>query len=580
MSLIRNTPVYIFILLLYALLLSVQGIDFCDAGWQLTSYENILRHPEETRYSFMFWLSVIAGHFWQSLNPSWGLYWSKIGMIILFFATFFIYKKILRSYSKEYNWLPALGILFLFVFKGGPESMHYEVMTMFTVSLIVFFLYFGLTRKKKWYLLLFGFFVGINIFLKVSNLTYVSLIGVIIYFAYKEKWEKHENFQFLGFAILGLLIGVTLILGAMTALGHLELFFENLLFVKNMAASDTASHGLVNLTKSYISGYGKMALLTATAIAAYWGIQRITSAISMGAKLKKTILGLSLVLFFFTSLLVGNPVWSKVRYIFFGLMLLVAFLMLFSKKTPNDKKILLLTGVMILILAPIGSDSGLGKLTWGSWLLGALLIFHLESGITINFPNRTKKILFKLTPHVFSVAISALFISFVTYAWNNPYNDPGSRLEKIYPIRHPKLRFIYTTEERANFINEMLEALSKYVAPDEDLLAFNSIPMVHYLTGTKPFLSTSWVKLLYADKIFAKELHDAVEKKGLPVVIRQKTNTGDTDWSLVPPENYTAYLNPSIKYKSQGIILNKMLKKYNYQTVWENKIFEILMVEK
>ncbi len=93
--------------------------------------------------------------------------------------------------------------------------------------------------------------------------------------------------------------------------------------------------------------------------------------------------------------------------------------------------------------------------------------------------------------------------------------------------------------------NEMLNEIQKYVESGDTLLAFIELPMVHYLTNTRPYLSTSWPKLLYSDNLFKEQLYCSAERKTLPVVIRQKVNMGLTNRPENRMDNYTEYINSS-----------------------------------
>lgn len=189
-----------------------------------------------------------------------------------------------------------------------------------------------------------------------------------------------------------------------------------------------------------------------------------------------------LFLFFaFVSLKVGNPVWSKVRYVFLGLMIINGIITVISKYSSKETRLFSLMGIILLVIAPLGSDTGLDKLLWGTWLLGPLILQRLKQGASLQ--HGKGKFSFQGSNEVYKIVTSILFIAFLTYAWNNTYNDPGSRLKKRYTVNHPKLKCIYTTQERAEVANEMLNEIQKYVESGDTLLAFIELPMVHYLSG-------------------------------------------------------------------------------------------------
>ncbi len=568
-----------FLLVIYSLVISLQGIDFGDAGWQLTGYDHILRHPESVHYSFMFWLSNIFGNLWHSILPNYGLYWSRIGVTILLICTFFIYRHLLRNIVRDYNWSLVLGLMYLHIYGGGPEALHYEIFTIFTTSIIVWLLYHGLERKKLIYIFLFGIVLSINLFLKISNIVYLLLIVTIIIYAYLENWKLKQSIFYVLISILGFSLSVILIIGIMKSIGHWQLFLENISFVRNMAQSDEASHGISNLLLSYIIGYSKIAVITILPILFLLAYKYI---IKDKYRITDKAINTSLMLVFiiissYILLVIGNPVWSKILYSFYGFILLLAILQLLSKEISNQRKLILSIGLILMIVAPLGSDSGLEKLKFGVFLLGSISMYYLETGIDISIQKFNFNI--RLSSKAYYLIATLLFISFTTYAWNNTYNDPGSRFEKVYTINNKKLTNVYTTKERASVVNELLSEIKKYVKPNDYLLAFNELPMLNYLTDTKPYISTSWIKLIYNEKSLLEQLDTSVKTKGLPVILRQKANMGGTNWPNNIIKDYTKYEDKSIKYRSQGIAFNTFLKKYGYHTAWENNMFEILVTQ-
>jgi formate/nitrite transporter FocA (FNT family) len=54
----------IFIIILYPLLFIWQGLDFADAGYSMTVYQQVFNEPESISYNFVTWLTNIIGGFW------------------------------------------------------------------------------------------------------------------------------------------------------------------------------------------------------------------------------------------------------------------------------------------------------------------------------------------------------------------------------------------------------------------------------------------------------------------------------------------------------------------------------------
>ncbi len=569
-----------FLLAAYSLLLAMQGLDFGDAGWQLTAYENIISYPQGVQYSFMYYLSVLLGHLWHLILPSGGLYWNRVGMILFFMIVLLIYRTLLKNYYPRHSWIRSLALIYLFIYQGGPESLNYDVFTMFFNSLIIVFLFLGLTKRKRYLLFLSGLMLGLNIFIKISNLTGILFFVVIPFHAYLKNWNSRRLLQYTGLTIIGFITGILLIIIVMRLLNHQTYFYKNLTFLMDMSASGEATHSLLHLLLSYLKGYGKIFLITGTSLMIILYIRYLfkINPQFIQSRLYHIMVIILLIVFGLTALIFGNPVWSKIRYLFFGLMLLNGLVLLLLRHVAAKTRLLVSLGLILLFISPLGSDSGLEKMVWGSWILGPILFLQLKKGHYASIGSG--KIRFKGNKELYKVFILTFTIAVLTYAWNNTYNDPGSRLLKRYTVDHPKLRGIYTSEKRALVVNQLLLELPNYVKQEDTLLAFIEMPMIHYLTSTRPYLITSWPKLLYSPEMFNKQLNTSSKKGKLPVIVRQRQDMGAANWPYQSIPGYTLYLNASIKYREHGLILNNFLNRHKYYSVWENRSFEILLPDR
>jgi len=151
---------------------------------------------------------------------------------------------------------------------------------------------------------------------------------------------------------------------------------------------------------------------------------------------------------------------------------------------------------------------------------------------------------------------------------------------KRHSVQHEKLALIYTSAERARAMDELVTEAFPQLS-GEYLLTFMDIPMVNYLAGKRPFISTSWPKLYYHPDTFASKLAEAVNKrKCLPAIIRQKQNIGVVPWPAEQPEpGYLSYPAHLFKWPGHGTILNQFIDKYEYRVLWENEMFQLLTAD-
>ena len=166
------------------------------------------------------------------------------------------------------------------------------------------------------------------------------------------------------------------------------------------------------------------------------------------------------------------------------------------------------------------------------------------------------------------------------HIFNQAYFDHGSRLDKRFSIQSDLANRIYTTSERAIVFNTVLNEVYKQVEKDDYLLAYDNIPMLNFLTETKPYMGISWV-WVYDSQTFDKKIKKAEKEiPYYPVVVQQKINTIG---SFSPPiSNYMSenkvenYIYKNGRTKS----MNAFLKRNDYKNVWSNSYFTIYKTDK
>lgn len=232
-------------------------------------------------------------------------------------------------------------------------------------------------------------------------------------------------------------------------------------------------------------------------------------------------------------------------------------------------------GILLLFIAPLGSDSGLGKSIHGIWILGPILLTkldvkHIIRPIRLSVPS-------SLSVYIRQGMVILTIVTAILFAWQNTYFDAGSRREKTFPIDHPKLRMIYTSMEKSASVNELIHEAFPLIE-QEYMLSFIEIPMMNYLSDKKPFLSTSWPKLYYSPLSFEKKLQEALKKReDLPIILRQKQNAKLEVWPIEKADPaYLAYPKELTDWSEHGIILNKFIEEYAYEVIWENEMFQVL----
>jgi len=562
--------VLIVFLLVWQFLLIFQGLDLADTGFHLSSFRFIFDDPYSVQYSMMYWLSEVCGHFWMSLLSGGGLLWARIGSVFFVSFSFFTYYQLLRKLIGDRNSVIGLGVTLIFILLGGPECLNYDIFTTFGFAIGVLALFQGLVKSNPFLMFLSGFVFGISVFFKLSNLSALLFVLAIPVWHFLNNKNWKNLLVHLASWFTGLVAGMALILLFIRISGQWELFFDNLKFISSMGNDAQSSHGLKPMLISYLKGYFNAFVMVILFMALLWFVlktigKRIThvsaSVILVGS------FAIILTAFF------GDVFWSKIRYLFLGLMIIHGIVLLVNRKAGRELRLLAMLGLILMFVAPLGSDSGLDKSIWGMWILGPLLL-TLPEGKTFSGSNYLAQPQLLFVKTILGVLVLSTAI---VHAWQTPYFDAGSRFDKIATINNPDLKLIYTSPKRAKVIEELVQNGFPNISNEKYLLSFIEIPMVNYLSDKAPFISTSWPKLYYNPEKFRLKLEEAQQiRKEFPAIIRQKQNTMLNDWPRVGDDNYLNYPENLSKWPEHGKILNEFLTRNNYQVVWENEMFQIL----
>jgi hypothetical protein len=112
---------------------------------------------------------------------------------------------------------------------------------------------------------------------------------------------------------------------------------------------------------------------------------------------------------------------------------------------------------------------------------------------------------------------------------------------------HPRLRGIYSTAEKVRATEELLLYLEKRVPPGSSLLAYNYIPMIYYLTGSRPLYPAAWARDDWALPFREKLFNRLREKKERADYCVRMTVEPEDDWKIVMPYGPDSLLDAYVK---------------------------------
>ncbi|MBT8375433.1 MAG: hypothetical protein KJO22_01050, partial [Bacteroidia bacterium] len=493
----------------------------------------------------------------------------KLLAIIVNTLTYIVGFYVLKPYIKtQYVIIGLLMALFIYDF-GFLVFYHNQLTALLTVTGIYFLIKALREQRSSWFIIA-GLVIGINIFARLTNLSLLALIAVIPFFKMISKTSIHVILKSTLQYVLGIGLGATAMVLLIVVLGQWPIFSSALETLTDLGTASDSSHNFSDLIsiqflnyKTILGSFVKFGIITAVLIL----LSKFLKAKSIGKGI-----------FLITGVVIyGYWLYNQhTIYAIYVLSLIGCLVVVIRKQESSIFRSVALAALLILLVLPLGSAGGVISSGYMAIWLAVPLFFY---AILLLSKYKMRSVEYKWPSHIMIVAIVVSFFSIKAYrVFNEAYFDPGSRLEKTASVNSKYLKHVYTTEERAEILNEVLFHLKEVAQPNDYILAYDNIPLIHYLTETKPYLGNPWV-WLYDDSSFEKKLDMASQHKDeLPVIVAQKFETIIA--FSEPKLNYLSTTphadNESRIYKNK--ILQQFLISHNYEIVWSNSYFNIYKV--
>jgi len=537
--------------------LAFQGFDLCDEGFTLTFFQQIFNDPQSVEYNFLFWLSGVVGGIWQKIFPNAGILSFRILGILMHLLGLVLVILIFRKRLPD--WILALSCIVLTLIPSYGVILFAHNHLVVVLSLAAFyFLIRGIEQNRWWMLFLSGFLLALNTFSRLPSLT--LLVWILLIPLFSADWKK--SLKQIGLVCAGLIDGFIVVFLTMLIFGHIEIFTDSVRMMFSIAGLAENSHSFEQLLGTFFWNYKTIAKLSIVLI----GFAGLWFSVLRFFKnrhwINYLICAISVVAFVF--IMRG----THIIYWLYALCFLSLGLWFWKTNDQNLRR-LILGSVMIMIFLPVGSDFYIGN-------MGAHSIW-LAIPLTLGFGFSSSKFspVFDQSRQWFFIAFLSAFCVLQLYRISNQaYFDKGSRFEKRYAIHHSTAKHIFTTKHRADIMNQFIPVLNRYISPDDYVLAFEHIPMIHAMTRSKPFAYTPWL-LTYCGAMFEQQLLRAEKERALPIVVAQHFESFP-DWSA-PQNNYYAENKPNtFKHDSKRTsVFNEFLKRHDYEKVWTNGYFSI-----
>lgn len=218
----------------------------------------------------------------------------------------------------------------------------------------------------------------------------------------------------------------------------------------------------------------------------------------------------------------------------------------------------ILTGVVVCL----GSNQVLVPMYDGLWfILPAALLFLPVALVQALSRWKTPQ---SPAPSARQLAI-ALMVALALLGWQNRLQNRKlvpALDQPIATIAQPRLSPILTGLKQAWAVEGLFNTLSGLVEPNQSVLAYDNLPMVHYVTRSRPALDDPWPDL-FSPEAIKSGLASLEQSQDLPVCL-VRTNRSPQVGSP-----------PTLSKQSQ--VIDEWALAKGYETIWHNVYYEVLV---
>lgn len=532
------------ILFLVWLLRASQGLNLSDDGFVLTAYNLVFVSPGSISYMFLYYWLINIGGVWNVLFGSSGIYAFRVLECLVLTGNVALVWVLLRNvFSRG---IILAGVILVFMMIPWVEVFEYNTFSAFvSLTVIVFMMKSFYGCGCKW-MFIAGLVSGLNVFVRIPNACMCMLVIVIIPYY----WYTKNAYSALKLSLLflsGIVVGILSTIAYMSSVGHLAYFMEAFQGMMSLAGNEENSHGIGRLlyTVFYNNAYSFVYFIFLSFCPLLYLLFLIKSHNCCCGRLCCVML---LALHVFLSLkVIGRPL-----LLLNSSALVSCLYVAYVKRCEPCVFYLSSFAFAMSVFLPLGSDGGVLTIGVHNLWLAMPFIPYALSLLLCRFTGFPLKM---MSAFVF---ISACIVGVKAFSgiFAPAYYEHGTRFDDVYRVTHP-LCNVFTDVKTAGDMDKLLAALSCEVNKGDTVLFAGNIPMLHYLTGTCPYLRNPWPWIFGYD--YFSDQMGCVQASGaeLPVVVCKSEDYSSAD--------------------KKSVLLRRFLYDNRYDVIYDNAGFMIFV---
>ncbi len=485
------------ILLIYPLLLVRQGIDISDTTYSLGYYR--FMDGMDITWVLATYLANVAGAFLMKLPMGDTLLGMNIYTGLLAAAIALV------CYYIMSKWLPAwmvfAGEVIALSLCWCPTTILYNYLTYFFFAAGSLLLCKGLLENKNGYLLLAGLCLGWNVMVRFPNLAEAALIVVVWYNGWLNKDALAVTAKRTGWCLAGYLAGlgsVLLVIGLKYGGGAFFGMMESLFGMTGEASDYTLASMVLSTVSAYVAGLKWMGYMVPCIVAGYL-LFYIRKGKYEGAKKLLYGAGILILLRFYW----GRGMFSLRYYnegcvfqwmMLFLILTLICCIAGLGGFAPEGKKgrVLAAAALVILLITPLGSNNYTYQNMNNLFFLAPYTLwvcFHIwqrTKGDSRHFPWQA----------FMALILFMTLVQGIGFGCNYVFRDGIYGEERNSTVENsPVLKGMYTTEENAESLTELIDFCGKNEVGVKPVLLWGDAPGLSYILDVPSAIFTTWPEI-------------------------------------------------------------------------------------
>ena len=529
------------------------GVDVTDTGYSLGSFIYQGGQMGEDWVRFATYLATQIGSFFARLpygdtlmgmNLYTGLFVSATALL----AYFFLMKKIPA-------WITFLGELLAISLCWCPTVILYNYVTYFLFTVMIVFLYKGITEDKKSWLILAGITYGCNVMTRFPNITHGALILAVWFGAWQygsnlkkieplekkntdkknvdkesvDKENTHKKVWVRGaqqtlWCMLGFFIGFGGILLAITCRYGIHSYLDMIASLFG-GEGGVEGHSLGDMVWSIVDAYlvGCKWMLFALAVI-LGGFVLFSICRDRFLWIKRILyIGVVLVLFRFYY---GRGMFNLRYYayesmfqwavLFLIIAIVTLMIVLFRKESTENQKLMALMILLLIMVTPLGSDNylypNINNLFFVAPVVLYWLMVYIKMG-SVYFMKIKERFWVSAYP-VKCMLVMILLITFfqsICFGSTFVFRDGmlGEKRDTVI-MENKVLKGMHTNSTTAESIEGITAYCEEHQLTGRKVILYGNIPAMSCFLQMPSALSTSWADLAsYPDALMEQDLMTA-----------------------------------------------------------------------